>query len=257
MPPQKTPPRRSYRVHEFAQLSGVTVRALHHYDREGLLKPAHRSAAGYRLYTESDLLRLEQIVVLKFLGFPLREIRDLVKTGPSALPSTLRRQAEVLAEKRKHLDGAILAIQRALRNIGKAGVSEWQQLAKIIKEITVQNDKTWMGKYFNEEAKAKIRERQGLWSPELHERVSRQWAELFSEVEAALGTDPASPAARKLAERWDALVNEFTGGDPEIAEGLKAMYRDRENWPEQSKQMPLIRPELHAFIQKAREAAQS
>jgi len=88
-----SPEKHCYQVHEFAQLSGVTVRALHHYDREGLLKPAARSAAGYRLYTDRDLVRLEQIVVLKFLGLSLREIRQ-VRQQPaprSVVPMLLSR----------------------------------------------------------------------------------------------------------------------------------------------------------------------
>ena len=58
---------RSYQVHEFAELAGVAVKALHHYDRLRLLTP-RRTKAGYRVYTELDLERLEQIVALKFLG---------------------------------------------------------------------------------------------------------------------------------------------------------------------------------------------
>jgi DNA-binding transcriptional MerR regulator len=60
---------RKYQVREFALLSGVTVRALHHYDRLGLLRP-RRSHNGYRAYGEQDLARLEQIVALKFVGYP-------------------------------------------------------------------------------------------------------------------------------------------------------------------------------------------
>ena len=61
---------RRYRAREFAELSGVTVRALHHYDRLGLLRPK-RAQNGYRAYGEQDLVRLEQIVALKFVGLPL------------------------------------------------------------------------------------------------------------------------------------------------------------------------------------------
>ena len=57
-----------YQAHEFAGLAGVTIRTLHHYDRLGLLKPSRRTDAGYRLYNENDLVRLEQIIVLKFLA---------------------------------------------------------------------------------------------------------------------------------------------------------------------------------------------
>jgi len=61
---------RTYRVHEFAELTGVSVRALHHYDRLGLLKP-RRAASRYRIYVADDVAVLEQIVALKFIGVPL------------------------------------------------------------------------------------------------------------------------------------------------------------------------------------------
>jgi DNA-binding transcriptional MerR regulator len=69
---------RTYQPHEFAKRAGVTVRALHHCDHLGLLKPSGRTAAGYRLYTDRDFGRLEQVVALKFIGFPLSQIRDLL-----------------------------------------------------------------------------------------------------------------------------------------------------------------------------------
>ena len=61
-----------YLVQQFAKLAGVTVRTLHHYDRLGLLSPEHRSDSGYRLYTTQDMVRLERIMVLRYLGLPLR-----------------------------------------------------------------------------------------------------------------------------------------------------------------------------------------
>ncbi|MDT5294824.1 MAG: MerR family transcriptional regulator, thiopeptide resistance regulator, partial [Acidobacteriota bacterium] len=65
---------RLYRASEFAALTGVTVRTLHHYDRTGLLKPTGRTPVGYRLYGERDFARLQQILTLKFIGLPLDEI---------------------------------------------------------------------------------------------------------------------------------------------------------------------------------------
>ena len=69
------PSRRTYQVQEVAELAGLTVRALHHYDSIGLLSPSMRSAAGYRLYTDDDLLRLQQIVIGRELGLSLEAIR--------------------------------------------------------------------------------------------------------------------------------------------------------------------------------------
>jgi DNA-binding transcriptional MerR regulator len=101
---------RTYRTQEFAELAGVTVRALHHYDRMGLLKP-RRTEAGYRVYGDRDLERLEQIVALKFLGIPLKEIKDLLERNGLELTEALRRQRYVLEQKRALLDAAVCAIR--------------------------------------------------------------------------------------------------------------------------------------------------
>src|SRR5262245_49932972 len=97
---------RCYRVHEFAELAGVTVKALHHYDRLGLLKP-ERSIAGYRMYSERDLERLEQIIALKFLGFPLKQIKAVLDPAVPDLSSALRAQ-RLAIEKQQELLGRAL-----------------------------------------------------------------------------------------------------------------------------------------------------
>jgi DNA-binding transcriptional MerR regulator len=239
-----------YRVHEFAELAGVTVRALHHYDRLGLLKPSRRSHSGYRLYGKSDLARLEQIVVLKFLGLPLKQIRDLLKKE-SRLSESLRRQRRVLADKRRKLDNAIHAIETAEQSLRPKQEPDWNLIQKIIKEIEMQNDTEWAKQYYSPEAQAKVEERKKLWSPELQEQVSRQWAELFADIEASLDEDPAGPKAQELAVRWRNLLAGFTGGDPEIQKGLNQMWADQDNWPEQPRQAYTIKPEVQAFIMKA------
>ena len=63
-----------YRIAQFAQLAGVTVRTLQYYDRMGLLRPSATTEANYRLYTTADLLKLQQILTLKWMGFSLSEI---------------------------------------------------------------------------------------------------------------------------------------------------------------------------------------
>src|SRR5437868_3292014 len=87
-----------YRIHEFSKRAGVTVKALRHYDRLGLLKP-RRTDAGYRLYGERDLQRLEQIVALKLLGIPLKQIKAMLERPFDALPEALRLQRMVLEAK--------------------------------------------------------------------------------------------------------------------------------------------------------------
>jgi len=241
-----------YRIREFAALAGVTVRALHHYDRLGLLRPSGRSAGGYRLYRDADLARLEQIVVLKFLGMPLAEIgRVLARRSP--LADALRRQQQVLAEKRWQIDVAIHVIARAEESLASSGAPEWELFKDIVREIEMQNNTEWSKKYYSDEAKAAIDQRRRQWTPELQAQVSRDWTTLYADVAAAMqeGEDPGGPRAQALAARWRTLVEGFTGGDPEVQKGLNRMWADQANWPEGPQQSFRIRPELQEWITKA------
>ena len=96
----------------------------------------------------------------------------------------------------------------------------------------MQENTEWTKQYYSEAAQAKVEERKNLWSPELQERVTRDWSELVSDIETAMsdGAKPSDERAQKLAARWQGLVNEFTGGDKEIQAGLNKMYADEKNW---------------------------
>ena len=201
----KTGGTKLYHACEFAKLAGVTVRVLHHYDRLGLLKPSYRSDAGYRLFSERDLVRLEQIVVLKFLRLPLKAIGTLLERGRDTLPETLRRQQVVLVDKRNQLAKTIDAIATARSALDVACEPDWTQFTQIIRRVAMQNDTDWASKYYSDEAKARVEERKALWSPELQARVTRDWNDLFRDVEAALGEDPQVRKRRRLrpaGEHW-------------------------------------------------------
>jgi MerR family transcriptional regulator, thiopeptide resistance regulator len=223
-----------YRISEFAEKAGVTVRTLHHYDRLGLLQPGGRTEAGYRLYGERDFARLQQIVTLKFIGLPLRQIKDLLDHGDLDLESTLRLQRRILLAKQAQMESAIRAIEEAERTLASGAVPAWAALKKIIEVMERQNNMEWTKKYYSEEAQAKIAERARAWTPELQAKVEQDWKTLLADVESAVadGLDPASPQARALAQRWSELVRGFTGGDPEIQHGLNQLYADQNNWPQ-------------------------
>ncbi|HLY20207.1 MAG TPA: MerR family transcriptional regulator [Bryobacteraceae bacterium] len=246
-------PKTRYQAREFAGLAGVTVRTLHHYDRLGLLRP-RRARNGYRAYGEHDLARLEQIVALKFVGMPLRRIKALLDRDGIELSGALRKQRRVLEAKRGLLDRAIEAIRQAEKAIDAGKRPDTALLTKIIEVMEMQNDSEWMLKYYDGEARTKLDERRKLWSPELQERVSRQWLELIRDVEAAVAEDPAGEKGQALAGRWIGLIEEFTGGDPGIANSVQKLYADSANWPAQAKQQmqPFrISPEVWGFINRA------
>src|SRR5262245_13866872 len=99
-------------VGELSRLTGITVRELHHYDEIGLVRPSQRSAAGYRLYDDRDLLGLPQVLVPRELGLALDEIAAALDTADRA--TLLRRHRAALAEKRGQLDAMLAAVDAAL-----------------------------------------------------------------------------------------------------------------------------------------------
>jgi MerR family transcriptional regulator, thiopeptide resistance regulator len=243
-----------YRVRQFAEIAGVTVRALHHYDRLGLLKPSGRTERGYRLYRDRDLARLEQIVVLKFLGVPLKDIARLLRRE-SSLADTLRRQQHVLADKRRHIDVALHAIATAEESARAGDDPDWNLFRTIVKELDMENNTDWSKKYYSADAQAKVEQRKALWNPELQAQVTAKWTALVADVERALDEDPAGPKAQALAARWRTLVEAFTGGDRDIQHGLNNMWPDKENWPARERERFHIDPRVQAFIISAMNAA--
>jgi DNA-binding transcriptional MerR regulator len=250
-----------FRIQQFAALANVTVRTLHHYDRLGLLKPTLRSANGYRLYRMEDLGQLERILVLRYLGLSLREIADLLATGgpdsEHGLPSTLARQATVLRERRAGIDRVLKAIERAQRQLQKDAEPEWPLYQIILKEIHMQESQNWTEKYYSPEAQQSIEQRSTEWTPELQAKITADWQQMYADVQGAIdrGIEPASDEGKALAARWMTLVGEFTGGKPEVLEGLNKLYADRENWPKEQMspeaQANMPKPELMAFIRAA------
>lgn len=237
-----------YRAHEFAERAGVTVRALHHYDRLGLLPPRRRTEAGYRLYGARELARLQQIVTLKFIGFSLREIKGLLDRAPLDLPATLRLQREILDQRRQRLDQASAAIAHAQRLLAESGALDWGALKHVIEVMTVQDQWDWVKKYYTPEQLEELAKR---GTPEVIEKGQRDWADLIRDLEAAVaaGESPAGPRGQALAGRWRALIEAFTGGNPAIAANLDRLYADQAHWPA-SVQKPYSEA-VGRFIQEA------
>ena len=108
-----------FTVREVSGKTGVSVRALHHYDEIGLLKPARVTSAGYRLYDEASLARLRNILVFRELGFPLREIRDMLDSPLFDPSEALARQIALLEAEKARIEALILSA----RKIQKEGLT--------------------------------------------------------------------------------------------------------------------------------------
>ena len=213
--------------------------AVHTSTGSGSSRPCGVQRTGYRVYRDADFARLEQIVVLKCLGLPLRDIGPLLRKGAN-LKDVLRRQRKVLAARHRQIEAAINAIERAERSLYGAREPDWTLFTLVVKEIAMQDDSDWTKKYYSDDAHAKVEERKPRWSPELQEKVSRQWSELIADVETAvrLGEDPSGAMAQSLAARWkesppfhrrrpgrSAGLEQDVGGSRQLAGGRAKNFR--------------------------------
>jgi MerR family transcriptional regulator, thiopeptide resistance regulator len=245
------------RIQKFAELAGVTVRTLHHYDRLGLLSPRHRTEGGYRLYALEDLAQLERILVLRYLGLPLREIGEVLRhpgaEGDEGLAATLARQTVVLRERRGGIDRVLRAIERAQKQLHADPAPDWSLYQTILKEINMQQTQDWKRKYYSDEAEQALEARRPAFTAEMQAKISADWERMFAKVDEAIANhvEPTSAEGKALAAEWMGLVGQFTQGNPAITEGLNNLYNDYENWPKGEQHATPILPERMAFIRKA------
>jgi len=254
----------TFRILEFAKLAGVTVRALHHYDRLHLLSPAHRSERGYRLYSQDDLGRLERILALRYLGLSLHEIAMLLNTpvghGAESLTLTLARQRAALGERRNGLDRVLRAIELAQQRAQDPAEPEWLLYQTILKEIQMQEATDWTEKYYSPKAIEALRERRASMTPEQYVDVGTRWRALMADVQSAVDREvpPDSAEGRALVARWMRLGDEFTMGNPEILEGYQSLHKDEIHWPQDEKAAMLRvmkpQPACKAFFDQALQA---
>jgi DNA-binding transcriptional MerR regulator len=234
-----------YQIHEFAELACVTVKALRHYDRLGLLKPK-RTGCGYRTYAEGDLERLEQIIALKFLGVPLKQIKKVLDRPALELQDTLRLQRKALEERQKLLFRAIRAIQAAEDALDAGKASEPAVLKRIIEVIGMQNEIDVMKKYYSTEEAWEKRRRF------YEEGPSSEWRQLYRDFAAAFGQDPGGDTAQALADRWLQLSLRASSGDPECQTDSMTAWMDREHWPPSMKRRiaEFKLEEVNKYLQK-------
>ena len=194
---------RTYRVADVARQSGVSVRALHHYDEIGLLVPTGRTEAGYRLYTDADLLRLQQILIGRELGFSLEAIKRSLNDPRFDHRQALIEQRRRLEEKSRALGDMLRAVDAALAVVGhdrQGGTVDMKELFGGFEpsNYEAEVEERWSGPAL-EESKRRVKG----YTPDDWKRWKTENAEIYGDAAAAMrrGVDPGSPAAQEIAER--------------------------------------------------------
>lgn len=215
---------RRYRIGQVAKLTGVSVRTLHHYDQIGLLEPRARSKGGDRLYVERDLLTLQQVLTLRYLGFRLKEIRDLLGRPHFDLAASLRVQQRVLEHRAGELDRIRGSLQRLLQHHEASGEWDWDLVVKT--SALTQEELLRSTGRMKEEEKAKLFEEWGRqFTPEQVREGERMWAELMADLRASRDLDPASLEAQALLDRYNGMIEYTFGGNGGLMQAVGENYQ--------------------------------
>lgn len=204
------------KVKKIAELVGISVRTLHHYDEIGLLKPDTISEAGYRYYSESNLDTLQQILFYKELGFSLKQIKEVLEDPRFNQEKALVWQRKMLLEKRDKLNQMIVTIDKTIQykkgDIHMTSEEKFKGFDFSHNPYEKEARERYGDKKVDETAKGMTQERQ------------EEMNNLYRELAAIRQTDPASKEAQEAIKKWFILLNKIGSYSLDAFKGLGQMY---------------------------------
>ncbi|MEG2893768.1 MAG: MerR family transcriptional regulator [Clostridium sp.] len=220
-------------VGELAKEMEVTVRTLQYYDKEGILKPSSKSEGGRRLYSKKDMVKLHQIISLKYLGFSLSEIKEklLSLDDPKDVAKLLENQSKVINMEIKNLKAALKATETLRMEVLQVDKVDFSKFADIIALLKQGNKNYWVVKLFDEKLSDHIRDRFAS-DPKSGEKLFEKYSSILDRaVELKKSnTSSKSEVSISLAKEWWEMINEFTGGDLSILPELMKFNENKSGW---------------------------
>ena len=242
-----------FTVRQLARISGVSVRALHHYDAIGLLHPRTRSAAGYRLYGEAELLRLQQVLLYRTQGMPLSEIQTILNADDLDTLTSLSRHRQTLFERQQELGVMLATVDKTI--------------AKLRGEIEMSNQELYEGfppeaKQYREEAiatygepvMAKSESALKRLSAHQREQLQRDFKELWETLSQHTEQDVSDSKVQTLIAKHYHLTRQFWGtaheqdNQSQVYEGLGNLFAEDERFTALNGQ---LRPKFAQFMRDA------
>lgn len=211
------------KVQQVAKLTGVSVRTLHYYDEIGLLAPGEVTEAGYRLYGEAELEKLQQILFYRELDFPLLQIKDLLSRPDYNREEALRGQRELLTLKRDRLNKLISLLERTLKGEIRMNFEEFDssELQRAREEYAQEAQR----RYGDTDAYKVSKERADNYQQEDWARIQGEIKSCYDAFICAMAHGPASEEAAQAVKGWrDCITQNFYPCTDEILTGLGEMY---------------------------------
>ena len=216
---------RVYAVKALAKMAGVSVRTLHHYDHIGLLEPSSRTAAGYRLYGQKDLLRLQQILFYRELDFPLNEIKKILDRPGFKLTKALENHREMLRERADRLARLLNTIDKTIQKLEEENVGmtdeelyegfSKEQIEGYRREVRERYDPMLV-----EESERRVRN----MSKEQWKAIKQTGDEIPRRLAALMDRQPGDPEVQKAVAQHYKWIEQFYTVSAEHYRGLGTLY---------------------------------
>ncbi|MTI68690.1 MAG: MerR family transcriptional regulator [Firmicutes bacterium] len=203
-----------YKVGEFAKMTGLTIRALRYYDEIDLLKPCNRTEKGYRLYSDEQLIIVQQILTLKFLDFSIEDIKEVISNKEFDIKESLRTQKEILDSKIDKLKLISNAIDEAYTM--EMDNLDWKAFQNIIEKLKEDAHIELVEKYSNKDKQ---------WVMKRIEENHEDFLKIASSVIEGLNSKEDNILER-VVKKWIKFTNEIVEGDKAALIQLDTMLKN-------------------------------
>ena len=207
-------------VKEVSELTGISVRTLQYYDRIGLLPPAERTQAGYRLYDDAALETLQQILLFRELEFPLKDIKEIINSPDYDRSKALGQQIELLKLKKEHIEN-LIDLALGIKAVGVKQLTFDAFDTRKIDEYAAKARASWgttpAYKEYEEKSKG--------WTKEDSRKIHQGMLDIFAQFGQIRETDPASEEAQAMVKKLqDYITEHMYTCTKQILSGLGKMY---------------------------------
>ncbi len=210
-------------VNEVAKLTGVSVRTLHYYDEIGLLAPVETTEAGYRLYGDAELERLQQILFFRELDFQLKEIKAILQRSDFDKEDALQKHKELLIIKRNRLNGLIGLVDDTLRGDKKMSFKEFDMSE--IEAAQQKYQKEAQERWGDTDAYKESAQKTSHYTKADWARLTEEAGTIYSALAARLNLAPEDDEVQQLIADWQAHITKYYYNcTNEILAGLGQMY---------------------------------
>jgi len=219
-----------YKTHEVASFAGISIRTLHHYDAIGLLKPAHVGDNGYRLYSDEDLTRLQQVLFFKELDFPLQRIREILDNPGFDRKEALHAHRDLLRQKKHRLEQILESVDRSIQSLeGGEAMSKKEMFEPFdmskIEEHQKRYEQEVKEKYGGTKAYEESQRKTASYKEEDWRRAQSEMEDIYGAIVAAMDNGPGDEEVQRQVGRFHQFITEsYYDCTPEIFRGLGDMY---------------------------------